>query len=151
MVRFLTRKKDGRVFSLDRGNPKSDINPTVIVKSGFRRIRITKETPKEDIKKFLGIDNKKISRAKQSPKFKALPKKEKKAINIFLGKLKTVKNKKSLVKLLKKNKEIIGSIAGIGLIGVLFNPALILLAAGVLGGFFLGLKGVSQLIKESKR
>ncbi len=36
MTRFLTRKKDGRIFSLDRGNPKSDINPQVVGK--FNRV-----------------------------------------------------------------------------------------------------------------
>ena len=73
MTRFLTRKKDGRVFPLDRGNPKSDVNPTVVGKfnndisksefQSFVRVRdsgVTNMFDTRAVSQFSGLDKEKI-------------------------------------------------------------------------------------------
>ena len=133
----MTRQQQKAMFA-KMGNRNVQVTAT-----GFRRIRVTKDTKIEDVNKFLQDKKARIrfaEKIKESKKFKNLNTAQKKRVKIILTDFEKVNSKQKLIKFVKKHPEVLtaalmaGGASTIGLSTVV--PTILLMP--FLAGFSLG-------------
>lgn len=121
-----------KAFFAKKGNPRSPVIPTVIVQKGFRRIRVTKETKPEEIKKFIQSRNIKIDKALKSNRIKKLTPSGRKKVEMQLKAFKKVETPSDF-KIFLGTFGIGGLGAVVGLAGLAFPPSFALIALTAFG------------------